>query len=98
MPALSVHVQLRRHLGIFQCKKIDHGILHVYWIVFGLNDKRRRRLRDREDLGIEREVLFRQRQIGRIDQHRKIRPATQVVGGVDEAVESLLEVVAERSS
>ncbi len=68
----------------------------MHGIVLRLHDERRRRLLRRMDVRIRREILFRNREIARINNHRKIGPATKLIGRIDRIVKTLIKMSAER--
>ena len=98
MSTLSVEVHFGRNLGVLEGEKIDGRILDVHPIVFGLHDKRWWSFLGNVDLRIRREVLLREGEIARIDDHREVRAATKLIGSIDRIVEALIEVGAERGS
>src|SRR5580658_11197576 len=70
----------------------------MHWIVFSLNDERRRSLFCRMDVRVGRKVLLRDREISRINNHRKIRAATHQVRSIDWIVKAFIEMCAQRGS
>ena len=67
----------------------------MHRIVLGLNDERWRSFLGDVNLGIGRKVLFRKRQVTRINDYRKVGTAANLVSVIDRIVESLFEVSAE---
>src|SRR4029077_10567496 len=72
MPSPSVEVDLNRHASVLQSQIVDSRILHVDRIILCLHDERWWRLLRHMDLRIGREVLFRKRQISRINDNGEV--------------------------
>ena len=95
MPSPSVEVHLNRHAGVLQSQIVDSRILHVHWIILRLHNERWWRLLRYMDLRIRREVLFRKRQISRINDNGEVRPATQLISRINRVIKPLIKVCAQ---
>ena len=73
--SLGINVQFRRDLGILEREEIDHRVFDMHRVVLRLNDKRRRGLVGRVNVGIGSEVLLRERQIAGVDDHGEVGTA-----------------------
>ena len=67
----------------------------MHRIILRLHENGRWRLFGNVNIRIGCEVLFRQGEVAGIDDHRKIRAAAKLVGGIHRIVDSLIEVRAE---
>src|SRR5580658_340802 len=84
-----------RDLGVLQGQKVDGGVFDMHRIIFGLQNKRWRRLSSHVNLRIGRKVLLGESEVAGIDDHGEVRPATDLIGGIDRIIETLLKVRAE---
>jgi len=82
VPAIGIKMHLRRNFGVLQGEEVNSGVLY---------DERWRSFLGDVNLGIRRKVLFRKRQVARINDYRKIGTAANLVGVIDRIVESLFE-------
>jgi len=93
---VRVDMKLGGDLGVLEREEVDSGVFDVDGIVFGLNDEGGRSFLCGMDISVGREVLFGEGEVAGVDDDGEVGAAAFVVGGIDDWVEALIEVRAER--